>query len=1014
VRHAKSLLILLALMVSLLQVNVAHADVVQIQGHVRDTESRPISDISVEIWSLTPPWTSYGHGKTDQTGHYVLSFDRPKRLDSPAEDFGNGFPVYEGCRMNVAWPDAAWIPAMDRTVNTENRTVLDRDFILRPAAAIKLEAYDSHGILIDRFETNNAKENPFSPVYTTDLSWRIVPSQFVESGTVMMSLNTPSVINIPWDVQGFGKVMLRADNGGEGFTLRTQGDMISINLNYELARTEFRLLNESYQRYMDEGYVFSKVASSNILSAKEAFAETGTVAPGLQKARSSDLSLNKTLWAAEGIEYEKSVQDIEKYRKGDVFLQFVDENGLPLRNANVSLSQTTHDFLFGALSEGAPDTEANELFEKAGMNSVLIQLYWRETEPSLGQHVFPYSLESLESLRRMGLHVGAEGLIVFEPSQVWTTGLYTLGLEDLKREVYQHVYALVSKYSDYVDYWIVVHNTNTGEGSLGFTREEMADVIRTGVAAARAADPKAEVLAYMGHICGWEAAWYQDEYTLDPYAYLTQLERSGVNFDGIALQLTYGSVNEWGGATEMELNGLQSPYFFRDLASISRLLDWYGTLSKPIHITEFNVPGNYGSNLGYWHRRSWDEKLKTEWIKGFYTIAFGKPLMKEITYWSAIDHYYQRANRGLLDVQDSPRESYYALKRLITGNWTTRLTMNTDANGQVSFRGFAGDYTVTLTLDDLQKDLTIHVDEQRTSTHRFVFDRNEVRKEMEAKRLAVRAHAESVLRELDSVVQWLAGISQIKSDSMRENLTKLRTLYEQGKYQQVIDLESAYIENPLGIQLNGRLSDIDGLAPLILDRVNDSAPGSPPGADLTALYAVADVSNLYLAIRTMGDEPNIEATFTVEFRTESRNFHATVARNGTECRCFQQPWAEGGIHYGCAFSVGEIVEMRVLLEPLGSPKRMDLTNVWIWREEAQGSHDFDSYDGPPVEIPSLMVFLSTQATTLQTASAKGSYTLTTASTIGLDQDWILWPAVACIFLVVGVYGYFRGHRRRKQ
>ena len=714
---ARSFSILLLLLISLLNVTVVHADIVQIQGHVRDTESRPISGITVEVWSLTPPWTSYGHGLTDQTGHYVVSFDRPKRLDSPAEDPENGFPVYEGCRMKVAWPNVVWMPVTDRTVYTENQILLERDFVLKPAAAMKLEAYDSHGVLITRFETDNAKENPFSPVYTTDLSWRIVPSEFDESGTLIMSLNTPSVINIPWDVQGFGRVMLRADNGGEGFTLRTQGHVISINLNYELARTEFRLLNESYQRYLDEGYVFSVVASSNILSAKEAFAETGAVAPGLQKARSSDLSLNKTLWAAEGIEYEKSVQDIEKYRKDDVFLQFVDENGLPLRNANVSLSQTTHDFLFGTLVEGAIDTEGNELFEKAGMNSVLIQLYWRETEPSLGQHVFPYSLESLESLRRMGLHVGAEGLIAFEPSQVWTTRLYTLGFEDLKKAVYQHVYALVSRYSDYVDYWTVVHNTNTAEGSLGFTREQMADVIRTGIAAARTADPTAEVFAYMGHICGWDAAWYQDEYTLDPYTYLAQLGQSGVNIDGIALQLTYGSVNEWGGATETGLYGAQSPYFFRDLASISRLLDWYGTLSKPIHITEFNVPGNFESNLGYWHNRSWDETLKTEWIKRFYTIAFSKPLLKEITYWSAIDQPYMRANRGLLDSHDSPRESYYALKSLITGNWTTRLTRNTDATGQVSFRGFAGNYTITIRTENGLVNSTIHVNEQTSQVY---------------------------------------------------------------------------------------------------------------------------------------------------------------------------------------------------------------------------------------------------------------------------------------------------------
>jgi GH35 family endo-1,4-beta-xylanase len=717
-RLARSVLILVVLAIAVHHVNPVHADLVQIHGYVRDNEGGPVEDVPVEAFILTPPWTPLDSVRTDSAGHYVLSFDRPKRLTDPAEDYSrNGFPVYEGCRINVAWDSVGWMPSTDHTVNTENKTVIQYDFVLKPAGTVKLRAYDDRGNLIECFETNYAMENPFWPVYTTDLGWKIVPGQFVGSGTLIVSLGTPTVINIPWDVQGFGRVMLRADNGGEGFTLRTQGATTSINLNHELARTEFGQLNKSYQRYFAEGYAFSASTSKDVESARELFDKANTLTIESQKAHFADLSLNKTLWAAESMEFEKAIQDIEKHRKGDALLLFVDENELPISNADVSISQTTHDFLFGALAGGSLDMKAHELFKEAGMNSVLIQLYWRETEPSLGQHVFPYSLEGMNRLRSMGLHVGAEGLIVFEPSQVWTTGLYTVGLEDLKREVYQHVYALVSKYSDYVDYWIVVHNTNTAEGSLGLTREEMADVIKTGVAAVRTADPTAELFVYMGHICGWEAAWYQDEYTLDPYSYLKQLDRSGVNFDGVALQLTYGSVNEWGGATEMGLYGLQSPYFFRDLSSISRLLDWYDTLSKPIHITEFNVPGDFESHLGYWHRRSWDEKLKTEWIERFYTIAFSKPLMKEITYWEARDQYYMKANRGLLDAQNSPRESYYALKGLITGNWTTRLHATTDADGQVKFRGFAGNYAITIATKNGTFNSTIHVNEQATQAY---------------------------------------------------------------------------------------------------------------------------------------------------------------------------------------------------------------------------------------------------------------------------------------------------------
>jgi len=131
-----------------------------------------------------------------------------------------------------------------------------------------------------------------------------------------------------------------------------------------------------------------------------------------------------------------------------------------------------------------------------------------------------------------------------------------------------------------------------------------------------------------------------------------------------------------------------------------RFLDLIPNKNLSTHVTQFNAPGNFTSNLGYWHKRSWDEKLKTEWIEKFYTVAFSKPVVREIIYYNVIDQSYQTANRGLIDVNYSLRESFYALKTLIKEKWTTRLRMKTDANGLLEFRGFAGDYNITVSAKD--------------------------------------------------------------------------------------------------------------------------------------------------------------------------------------------------------------------------------------------------------------------------------------------------------------------------
>jgi len=718
------LLIALIFIMFIPHTEVASAsDVVQITGYVYDVEGKPVKGVGVEAFSLAPPWVLYGNPITDFGGHYVLSFDRPKPLDSPRPS-NKGLPVYEGCSIRVAWWSEGWLPVTDRIVDTKNRSSIEQNFTLRPAGRMRLKAYSSEGNLIEEFPWDILAENTAFPAYATDLSWRLTRGVFdFDRGTFVLSLNVPHVLNLPWTVPGFGRVILRADNGGKGFALTSQGEMVSINLNYELARTECRLLSESYQKYLDEGYVFPKDLPSSIQSALKFLLKADSMVDDAQKAHFSDLCLNRTLWAAESLELEKAVQDIEKYRKGNSALRIIDENGKPMPYVDVAISQTTHDFLFGVLIEGSIRAAYYNCLKEVGINYEGIQFYWIGIEPSLGL----YNLEAeqpiseVERVAKMGIHLGGEGLIILEPGAMsWDTGLVNLSFEELRDKIYEHVYKVVSSCSDYIDYWIVIHGPNVEKNSLGFTREQMIELIKSGVRAIRRADPTSQILVKFDHPCGFADAFsYRagDEYTLDSYTFISHLNEYGIDHNGIAMGLTYGSLYEWSYATDIGFGSAYTPLPFRDLASISRILDWYGTLSEPIHINEFHAPGNFTSNLGYWHTRSWNEDLQAEWVEKFYTIAFSKPLIKEITYWCAIDQELWKADRGLLDVRYSARESFYALKRLITEDWTTRLHMKTDANGQLEFRGFAGDYNITVSTKDFTVNFTIHLDEQTSNTH---------------------------------------------------------------------------------------------------------------------------------------------------------------------------------------------------------------------------------------------------------------------------------------------------------
>ena len=708
----KVLAVVMVITISLLlQLGAVKADSVKVYGYVYDIKGKPASSIEVFCGTLSGSDFVYGSTTTDDQGYYSLSMRRPQRLNVPIPD-ERGRPVFEGCRMFVAWPSpersVRWLPILS-SINTEGKNVVEQDFTVKPAGRLIPRAYNAGGAPITSFDWETT-----TPVYTTDFNWTITPGIFIYGqSTLVLAINTSHVINFPWEVPGFGKVILRADNDGKGYPITRQGETVSINLSYELARTEYRLLLDSYKEYLVEGYILSSGLSSQIQFARTLLENATHTPTDSDKAHFADLCLNRTLWAAESLELEKASQDIEKYRKGNATVTFVDENGRPIEGADVEITQISHDFLFGANPEGPElDLTAYKLLAQAGINFGRFDFCWWNMERPLGTYHTDENPPSLfRWLKETGYRLGAECLVLLESGpNTYDTGLVNLNYEQLKAKIYEHVHRLVSEYSDSIHIWTIAHNIHRQYDTLGYNPQQVMDLIGTGIEAVRSADPEARILVMFDDPAG-------DDSGVDDtgaYTYFLQLREHGLRVDEIELVEEYGSLYEF--PSGFFLSQTQVPHAFMDLASISRNLDWYNTLSVPIHM-ETHAPANFKSNLGYWHRTSWDEQLQAEWIEKMYTIAFSKPFMKEITYYAFKDKDYQTANRGLLDVNYTPRQSFYTLQRLITKEWTTRLETKTDANGQVKFRGFAGNYTITIRTENGLVNSTIHVNEQANQAY---------------------------------------------------------------------------------------------------------------------------------------------------------------------------------------------------------------------------------------------------------------------------------------------------------
>ena len=79
------------------------------------------------------------------------------------------------------------------------------------------------------------------------------------------------------------------------------------------------------------------------------------------------------------------------------------------------------------------------------------------------------------------------------------------------------------------------------------------------------------------------------------------------------------------------------------------------------------------------------------------------------------ENYY---HGGLLRYDMSPKPAYFKLKELIQKRWHTEAELEANENGEVSFRGFFGDYDVEITIGGKAKKQTVSL--SRDKDNEFV------------------------------------------------------------------------------------------------------------------------------------------------------------------------------------------------------------------------------------------------------------------------------------------------------
>ncbi|MEK6800637.1 MAG: endo-1,4-beta-xylanase, partial [Nanoarchaeota archaeon] len=103
------------------------------------------------------------------------------------------------------------------------------------------------------------------------------------------------------------------------------------------------------------------------------------------------------------------------------------------------------------------------------------------------------------------------------------------------------------------------------------------------------------------------------------YQFLKTLKISGTPFDVIGIQSHSPGTDRF------------------PLDRVWRILEYYATLGKEIHITELSVPSGYWPITGSWKKGYWTADEQADYASKLYRVLFAHPSVNAIIWWGFAD-----------------------------------------------------------------------------------------------------------------------------------------------------------------------------------------------------------------------------------------------------------------------------------------------------------------------------------------------------------------------------------------
>ena len=395
-----------------------------------------------------------------------------------------------------------------------------------------------------------------------------------------------------------------------------------------------------------------------------------------------------------------------KHRRAEAQLRLLNPDGTPAANRTVRIDQTAHSFLFGcggfdAVALAAATDEARRSFLRERMEKWLklfnygtLPFYWGRYEPTEGKTAFTETMAAAQWLKERGVRLKGHPLCWHTVCADW---LMRFSNEEILRRQLERIHREVTAYRGVIDMWDVINEVvimpvfDKYDNAVTRICNEYGRVplVKAVFEAARESNPGAVLLI--------------NDFNVSP-AYerlLEELLEADVPIGAVGIQ-SHQHQGYWG------------------REKLEDVLERFSRFGLPIHFTENTlISGDimpaYIEDLNDWQVDSWPstpegEERQAREITEMYSVLFAHPLVEAVTTWDFNDGCWLKAPSGFVRQDNSEKPSYYALQKLIHGDWETHEQLTTDGEGFVSFSGFKGGYALTVDGKKASFDLSSPVD----------------------------------------------------------------------------------------------------------------------------------------------------------------------------------------------------------------------------------------------------------------------------------------------------------------